>query len=236
MAGRSWTRTTAAPARADRATVAAVPNGRPPAAGSPVTLPMNPFRLVPTTTGRPSPTIAGRSRSRVRLWSTVLPKPMPGSNRTFARVDAGPPGGGEPVEQEGRHVGRHVGVGRVGLHGRRRAPHVHQDDRHPAGGDQRQHRRVVPAGRDVVDDGRPASRAAAATAARVVSTEIGTATPGPGSRGRPARRGRSGRPRTRAAIPAGSTRRRRRSRPPRRRPSTLPRRPPRPRRRTARRR
>ncbi len=54
MASTSWTRTTAAPLATDHATLAAVPISRCHGSLSPVIVPINDLRLVPTTTGRPS--------------------------------------------------------------------------------------------------------------------------------------------------------------------------------------
>ena len=50
------------------------------------------LRLVPTSTGYPVATSSSTAASSWRLWSTVLPKPMPGSIQTSATPAAARPG------------------------------------------------------------------------------------------------------------------------------------------------
>ena len=119
---------------------------------APAILPRKLLREVPTTTGRPMATISSRRRSSSRLWSTVLPKPMPGSSQTRSSSDALPHGERESLLEERLHLGDDVVVARVVLHGARLAEHVHEAaigaaTRRPAG-----HAGVEAEGGDVVDD------------------------------------------------------------------------------------
>ena len=102
----------------------------------------------PRAPGIPGPPARARWRSRARLWSRVLPKPMPGSTHTSATPAAAAAAG--PVGQEGTHLGHHVVVGGGLLHGAGRPLHVHGHPPHPGLGRHRPQR-----GRDVVHERGP---------------------------------------------------------------------------------
>src|SRR3954452_11551244 len=82
-AATSWTRNTSAPLPSAMTFVAIVPGTRP-SLSSPLILPMKPLRDVPTTIGRPIATSSSSRPSSARLWSTVLPNPIPGSSQTLS--------------------------------------------------------------------------------------------------------------------------------------------------------
>src|SRR5207302_483454 len=78
MAPTSCTRTKSAPLAIATATVAAVPSSRS-STGRFNTLPMLPLREVPTKTGRPSAVSSRRRRRTSMFCGTVSPNPYPGS-------------------------------------------------------------------------------------------------------------------------------------------------------------
>src|SRR5207342_1166826 len=78
LASTSWTRTTSTTAAMPRAVVARVASSRW-SAGRSRTRPSVDFRLVPSSTGRPSRRSVPSSRRSSRLCSGVLPNPNPGS-------------------------------------------------------------------------------------------------------------------------------------------------------------
>src|SRR5680860_758133 len=78
-AATSCTRNIDAPRSSASTLVAIVPGKRPDSGRPPASLPRKLLREVPTTSGRPIATSSSRRRSSSRLWSTVLPNPIPGS-------------------------------------------------------------------------------------------------------------------------------------------------------------
>ena len=92
---------------------------------------MKPFRDAPTMTAAPSSRSAGTARSSARLWSTVLPNPIPGSMQMRSCRDAGEHRGFDALAEELVHLRHDVVVARVVLHRLRLAEHVHQHDPGP---------------------------------------------------------------------------------------------------------
>ena len=113
------------------------------------------LRLTPSSTGKPradDPVQAGQQGQVVAPG--VLPKPMPGSSQIRSRATPAAMAASARAGQEGRDLGHHVVVARLGLHGARLALHVHQH--HLAaelGGDGQAVRRTAQRG-DVVPDRR----------------------------------------------------------------------------------
>src|SRR5689334_2477036 len=82
VAFTAWTRSIHAPRRTAARLTATVATSRP-SSGWPVSTPRNDFRDAPTSTGGPIAAIRSRWRRRARLWSMVLPKPIPGSTQIW---------------------------------------------------------------------------------------------------------------------------------------------------------
>jgi len=87
--------------------------------GAPLAGPDHRLARQPTSTGTPKAVRRRNPRSRARLCARVLPKPKPGS--TSRR----PPGSAarrpRAARQEARHLGDHVPIARILLHGARLA-------------------------------------------------------------------------------------------------------------------
>ena len=132
----------------------AIVPGRRSFSGLPVSFPRKLLRDVPTTTGRPSATISSSRRRSSRLWSSVLPKPMPGSSQTRSSATPAADGEREPLLEERLHVRDDVVVARIVLHGARLAEHVHQAAVHAGVGHQTRELRLEAEGRHVVHDRR----------------------------------------------------------------------------------
>ena len=90
--------------------------------------------------------------SSARLWSTVLPNPIPGSSQTSLLGDARGDGVLEALDEERLDVVDDVVVVRVVLHRARLAEHVHEADVHAPLGAQAGEIGVVAQRGDVVDD------------------------------------------------------------------------------------
>ncbi len=168
---------------------------------------MKRLRDAPSTTGRPSAATRSRWRSSRRLCSSVLPKPMPGSSSTCSSRTPAATAAARRSLEEGDHLADDVVVAGVVLHRAGLAQHVHETHRAAALGDEA--RAMAGSPRSAVTSltrPAPASRAARATTALVVSTRSAPASRRRGARS-PARRGRARRRPTPARSPAGSTRR-----------------------------
>ena len=113
------------------------------------------LRETPIRTGRPS---AASSPHAGEQGEVVVQRLAEADARIQDHVLLGHPGVDGRVEALGQvvpHLGHHVVVARVGLHGARRAPHVHQAHGRATLGHQGQQGRVGAAGRDVVDQHGP---------------------------------------------------------------------------------
>ena len=196
----SWTRTRWAPPRTAAATAAAVPKSRSPT-GRSSTLPRKLLRDGPTSTGRSRSRSSGRRRSTSRLWPASLAKPRPGSTSSISRGDPRrlAPGQGRPEARPSPRPSR-----------RRRSELRCMSSKPPrrcmtTAGTLRSATRGAISGSKrkpltSLTRSAPASRAARATSAFVVSTESGPA------------------PRARRSRTTGTTRRRSSSTPTRRGP------------------
>ena len=119
------------------------------------------LREAPSTMGRPSATKRSRWRSRVRLCSTVLPKPMPGSSRICSSRTPCDEGEGQAFLQELEDLQDDILVARFLLHGLGLPLHVHEADGAACLGDDVRHVGVAAQGRDVIDDRRAGGQGAA---------------------------------------------------------------------------
>ena len=139
------------------------------------------MRLAPTSSGRPSAVEHVEAAQELPVVVRPLGEAEPGVEDDPLARDAGRHGRVEPLAQLTAYaaddavglvvgeVAHPVGVG----------PPVHRDVGRVAAGDDVEDRRVGEAAGDVVDDLAPASSAASATSARMVSTE--TTAPSPAS-------------------------------------------------------
>ena len=111
--------------------VAIVPGTRP-SMSSPLILPMNALRDVPTTIGRPIATSSSSRPSSARLWSTRLAEPDARVEPDLVLRDARGDRVLQALGQERLDVVDDVVVVRVVLHRARLAEHVHEADVHAA--------------------------------------------------------------------------------------------------------
>ena len=149
ISATSWTRTAAAPPITATVTAAAVPKIRS-AAGFPVSWPMNALRDTPTMTGTSRRArSAGSARSRARLCSSRLPKPIAGIDPGL--VATGRAGRREPLGQLGAHLVDDVAKRHVVHHRGGRAAQVPEHDPGPCLGGHAHDLRIQPPARHVVD-------------------------------------------------------------------------------------